>query len=434
MRWQVSAGKVLIFAFVLVSATMPLLVSAVTMASETNDQQEEGARSEQGSQLMTYDETLGEIAKQHPGFGGFRRDSDGGLTVFGTRQLDEASIRASLIDSGLIPPELSSAQLRFVGAQFELGSLLDWRSTIRANWDRFPGMAVLGVSESRNRIRLRVEANENVGPVESMLAQLGIPRGAVSIEVTGPFRRTATLSDAAVTMEGGWKINNPGHGNCSLGFVAEKGSVDGYVTAGHCSRHFGDGTVSGDDFHQPTQSGTQNHLGDETVNAPFFTTSPCPAMRECSYSDALFIEDAGIIGPGQLGWIARTTNSNGSKTIESWPDEHFEIVAWSNTYSVNDDVNTVGFANGWNDGLITEICEDGDDGFVVTLCMIETDITLLDGDSGAPLFSRTGVDDEVVLHGIATGTISGAGYFSDIGWIMYELGGTWTVCYPGNSC
>ena len=243
-----------------------------------------------------------------------------------------------------------------------------------------------------------------VQAVQQRLAGLGIPLERVRIVVTKPIHELATLRDSVRPLVGGLQIAFVKGGLtylCTLGFIAVKGGVTGFITNSHCtSKEFQpDGTV----HHQPLPP---NPVGAEASDPPAFN---CGGGLKCRWSDSVFDQlYSGVAA--SLGYIASTAGVNdGSITIAG-----FYLIAFK--HAGNAETGTtlrkVGRTTGQTEGVVTNTCADVRPigSRVIRLCqdIVSAGTTIVaGGDSGSPVFKLADKPDtaevEVELYGVLWG-------------------------------
>jgi hypothetical protein len=243
-----------------------------------------------------------------------------------------------------------------------------------------------------------------VQAVQQRLAGLGIPLERVRIVVTKPIHELATLRDSVRPLVGGLQIAFVKGGLtylCTLGFIAVKGGVTGFITNSHCtSKEFQpDGTV----HHQPLP---QNPVGAEASDPPAFN---CGGGLKCRWSDSVFDQLYGGVAVS-LGYIASTAGVNdGSITIAGLYLIAFKHVGNAETGTT---LRKVGRTTGQTEGVVTNTCADVRPigSRVIRLCQdIVSGGTAIvaGGDSGSPVFKLADNPDtaevEVELYGVLWG-------------------------------
>lgn len=270
--------------------------------------------------------------------------------------------------------------------------------------------------------------------MEAEIDRLGMPREAVGFQIdTDPIKRHSdTLDSQFDPLVGGPRIDflASGGGTCTLGYVTDRDLERGIITNSHCSNRFG--AVGGDVVSQGGRV-----IGEETIDADFFTGGVCMAGRRCRFSDSSFIDLDALIA-SSIGRIART-EVLGWKTI-NLANPEFRIVDDLPVPSLFDVVNKVGIGTGRTEGAVTDTCMKVADpnSDLDLLCQYKTDYASAPGDSVSPVFRITDSPSpgDVILAGVHWGTVGGVGTFSTIGNIQQDLGlsSSWDNCDPAFSC
>jgi len=244
-----------------------------------------------------------------------------------------------------------------------------------------------------------------VQAVQQRLVGLGIPLERVRIVVTKPIHELATLRDKVRPLVGGLQIAFVKGGLtylCTLGFIAVRGGVTGFITNSHCtSKEFQpDGTV----HHQPLPP---NPVGAEASDPPAFNCGV--SGLKCRWSDSVFDQLYGGVAVS-LGYIASTAGVNdGSITIAGLYLIAFKHVGNAETGTT---LRKVGRTTGQTEGVVTNTCADVRPigSRVIRLCqdIVSAGTTIVaGGDSGSPVFKLADKPDtaevEVDLYGVLWG-------------------------------
>lgn len=136
--------------------------------------------------METYDDRLVRVEARASGFGGMFIDPQGLLAVYLTNPSEIGAAR-SAIEAVFGANWIPSAGLRAVQGQYVVSQLKRWAVQAGAVLD-VPGVTLLDLDESRNRVVVGIEDASRAPVVEQALSRLPIPREAVVIEVTGPVR------------------------------------------------------------------------------------------------------------------------------------------------------------------------------------------------------------------------------------------------------
>jgi len=254
------------------------------------------------------------------------------------------------------------------------------------------------------RLEIGVVGGNVFKAVQQRLERLEIPLERVRIVESKPIYELATLRDKVRPLVGGLQISFVKNGLtylCTLGFIAVRGGITGFITNSHCtSKEFQpDGTI----HHQPLPS---NPVGVEVSDPPAFD---CGVRGlKCRWSDSVFDQLNDEV-TASLGDIASTT-SLGSITIAG----NYKIAS---ERSGNADIGTtlrkVGRTTGETEGVVTNTCADVRPigSRVIRLCqdIVSAGTTIVaGGDSGSPVFMladnpSTTETIEVALYGVLWG-------------------------------
>lgn len=309
-----------------------------------------------------------------------------------------------------------SAALQVRRADYDWASLERWQNQASAEALAMQGTVWVDADEAKNRVTIAVQRGASAAQVRSAIGRLGLPAAAVVIEEVEPIEQVATLRQRVRPVRGGLQINFPGF-LCTLGFNANRSGQRSFITNSHCTNV--QGGVENTPYWQPTQSTASAQIGTEVADPSYGRPSGCPSGRRCRRSDAARVAHAGGIKRA-LGAIARTTGANnGSVTISG----SFSITA-EGSPAVGQTANKVGRTTGWSSGAITNTCVHVNvSGTNITqLCQSIVSANVGSGDSGSPVFRRTGSGSNVTLLGILWGGGTGVFVFSPISNIESELG------------
>jgi len=358
------------------------------------------------------------LAKSVPGFGGFFIDEQGTPTIYlkdtGKRAAAEQALSPWLGSHGV-----RGAQMKVLHADFDWADLERWHAKGSPAALAVKGAVFAGADHATNRLRIGIERGASAGEVRQALTRLGIPASAVTVEVTEPVVRLATLQESVRPVIAGVQINFPGF-LCSIGFNATRSGTSGFVTASHCTNT--QGGTENTPYWQPLQSTSPIQIATEAVDPVYTSGGSCPAGRLCRSSDASF---ARYINNTQntLGRIARTssTRKQDLTIIGNWT---ITADAPSACIAVGTIVNKVGRTTGWSQGRVTATCVDVNVGGtnITQLRQTLVQATVGAGDSGSDVFainSGTNVTLEGVLWG---GSGSHTFVFSPLANVKQELG------------
>lgn len=405
-------------------------------------------------EYKTLDDAFAEVARRVPEFGGLFIDRNGSPKIHLLDTSSRVLTRATSALQAVFGNTLPSGQITAIRGQYSFTRLYDWRKMNRNEIFSVQGVSFLDIDESKNRLRIGIVTNSALNTIQQKLTQLRIPREAVNIEISGPVQvaestaPTSNLGDNHRPLIGGIKIVRSSGGNCTLGFPARRGSVNGFVTNSHCTNTRG-GT-EGTPFHQPTISGTSNRIGLEMVDPSAVVTIFGDPYRN---SDSAFIRVPNPSGPSSVtisrGTIARPSSLGGSSpfALSSSPYRIVQqgVWVWSGM-----SLTKVGARTGRTQGVVNgtncDVCvTDGwclDDQHHVKNAGV---LTFGKGDSGSPAIGLVQLPfpgiaaNDIALYGILWGgnmNISDSTadnfWFSDIWDVELELGEL-SVCAPGFS-
>ena len=399
---------------------------------------------------ISLDEQLLAVGKQDPSFGGMFFDEDGRMNIYvlesalaaqsGAAQIANMSVAIEAAFRGHPMLEAASTQrVQVLPAQFAFTQLYSWNEAATQSVLDLTGVVYTDIAEERNRLRIGVETEALASAVRERLANAGVPAEAVLIEQAAPIRQMVTLRSRFRPLVGGIQINF-GNFLCTLGFLAIRAGVPGFVTNSHCTTI--QGGVNNTIFHQPTAVGIANRVGLEIRDPFYFVGGVCPAGRRCRYSDTAYVRVPHPGGPavGMLrGAIARPI-ALGSITTAL---PHYRITSENNVPFLNELLNKVGRTTGWSRGTVRRTCVNTNvSGTNITqLCQDFVAANVAGGDSGSPVFRITGAPN-VRLYGIlwGGGTLPGVGtvfVFSALGPRNVQRAaemGPLTTCAAGFGC
>ena len=319
------------------------------------------------------------------------------------------------------PAVRPDVRLQAPQGQYTYQQLDPWFRAVSLEALAHAGVVFVDLDEATNRVFVGVENAAGAGAVQRVVARLGVPAGAVTIQETEPIHYVETLRDKVRPLVGGLQIRFSNF-LCSLSYNAVRAGVEGFVTASHCSDV--QGSVDGTLYYQPLNQVPGEFIGTEIADPAFFRNRDgCPRGRLCRFSDANFSDRDDAV-TARLGGIAKTTAvNNGSLEIAG----EFKIISEAAS-SVGQTLNKVGRTTGWTQGTVTRTCVNtGVSGTrIVLLCQgfVENTVQIVGGgDSGSNVFAITG-GDNVSLRGTLWGGNSSGTLFvySPMSNIERELG------------
>lgn len=177
-RRQWLAAPRIAVAFVLPAAASAALLASPIVAVEMATQEP--------SRVESSDDLLIRVEAKVPGFGGLFVDAEGRLIVF-LRDTAQLPAARAAIESVFGPSRIPSAGIRAVRGRYTVSQLKAWTERAGATLS-VPGVTLVDLDEAANRVTIGVEDRSRTRAVEQALSPLKIPREAVVIQVTGPFR------------------------------------------------------------------------------------------------------------------------------------------------------------------------------------------------------------------------------------------------------
>lgn len=147
------------------------------------------APSQEPSRMETYDDLLVRVDERAPGFGGMFIDSDGRLAVY-LLDIKQLPAARSAIEAVFGSSRVPAAGVRALQGQYAVSQLKTWTERAGALL-AMPGVTMVDLDESKNRVRVGIEDASRTEAVEQALSARGVPRAAVVIKVTGEIRPVA---------------------------------------------------------------------------------------------------------------------------------------------------------------------------------------------------------------------------------------------------
>lgn len=378
----------------------------------------------QPNDFETSDDLLANVAKQVPGFGGMFFDQDGILQVYMSGQKGPLSATSMAFLEDVIAREigrgerLSGRGVEIREAQYDFLALHGWHQQMSPEVLTIPGVVSTDNNEMKNRLQIGITGSPGVREeVEKVLSILGVPLEAVVFSEEKPIE--PYLRSRRRPLRGGLQINF-GNFLCTLGFIAVRNGVNGYVTNSHCTTT--QGGVQNTVEHQPSASGTTNRVGIEIADPTYVGGGAgCPAGRVCRRSDSSFIQVPHPSGPAVT--IARGTIARPAVNSFTWNGVDIFNITSEGSALVGQAVTKVGRTTGRTAGTVSQTCVNTNvSGTNITqLCQTFANYGNAGGDSGSPVFRITALPS-VVLVGINWGGNGTISVFSPISQIQQELG------------
>jgi len=398
-----------------------------------------GGRSAVVTAPPTLDDLFARVARTVPGFGGMYLAKGGTLQVYLVDPSQKAAAERAII--AVFGKRYLRRGVQVIKGRYGFLRLKQWQDQHRLHTLALPGVVLTGIDEAKNRLEIGLAPGVTADRVTKELKRLRVPLAAVEIKHT-PWITEAgggpTLRDTRRPLEGGLQIDN----NCTLGALAVRQGVAGFVTASHCTAQ--QGGVEGTIIYQ-AGFGPGTRIGVETVDPQYSSGGDCPSGRVCRISDSAFIRRSG--GPDQatpratakFGYIA-APNFNSIAV----GNDTFHITSVSLTPALDgQSLSKVGRTTGLSEGFVSDTCDDMNvkNKPITLFCQYRVDATGDHGDSGSPVFdwnSATlppGASPPAELYGILWGVADDASHFdfSPIGAVSAELGIGYNGFVPGQS-
>jgi hypothetical protein len=396
--------------------------------------------------VMTINDLFAEVGRRAPAFGGMfvdeARDTLYAYMVPG-QPGDNAALDQAITDvfGTARPPE---HHLDVLPGRYTFRQLKNWHDRMSMQLLATPGILSTGINDAENRLRVEVQSRDLAPEVQAQLAALGVPLEAVGIDEAAPgeFAESPsldppmTLRDRWRPLVGGLQIQLTEEGlsrahTCTLGFIATRDRIAGFVTNSHCI--FNQEVPSDSIVYQPRVN-PDNRVGLGDRDPPFFDKKEndrCPERKICRYSDSAFIRlDSGV--EATQGAIAQPPAGS-----DTWDGRAtFRIVGKAMSVS-GTSVTRVSSQTGRQQGRIIGVCQNrGVTGVlnVIYLCqtVVSWDRPTAAGDSGAPVFTAGQQANDVNLLGILWSD-TGVSPIQNIE-MTTELGPTLQVCVAGSRC
>lgn len=369
-----------------------------------------------------------ELSDKIEGFSGLYIDDDKTLTVGLTStkdaQANEAFIAETVVNTfdpdlfdGLNKAESGLPKIKFVQQDYSFRELNTWKNHAHKLFGK--GVTFLDADEHKNRIVIGIE--DEAAKAEVLKAyqeeKLPIPEAALEFAFIPVAQPLANINNSERPVVGGLEIRRSGYG-CTLAYNATRFGVSGFITNSHCSSNMGwpDGSV---------QSQISSAIGYE-IHDPSFDYSwwpwVCSPGFRCRESDSAFYKYySGVSNIGHVADVTYYNNaSNGSHTYNITRDvlsSSYESIVYGAT------VYKVGATSGGTTGNINSTCASILVGFSnrILKCQSTAYMRSAPGDSGSPVFSRSG--SNVKATGILWGKPPALNftYFSRMSAVLHEL-------------
>ena len=136
---------------------------------------------------QTIDDTYAQMARDNPGFAGVYLDPDGKTLHVLVKK------SASPAETAAVERAVRAHLARYDGpieiepAKYDFAELKEWYDRMRSVVGSVPGLVFTDIDEVKNRLSVGVETEEGRQLIEQRLAELGMPKDLVEIEISGPI-------------------------------------------------------------------------------------------------------------------------------------------------------------------------------------------------------------------------------------------------------
>ena len=355
-----------------------------------------------------------DVARSVPSFGGMYLDEFGRPTVYLTN-LGDAGRARRVLSAFAADNGRDAEDIQFLQANYRFGQLNGWYDRTWPEVMEQAGTVFSDIDESTNKMLFGVERAGIATAVNAIMRAHGVPADAYEVRVVEPIANAATLRDVVNPKVGGLQIHFGGY-LCTLGFNANAGGVNSFITNSHCTNT--QGGVEGTVYYQPTSTLAPTAIATEVADPTYSKGGVCPRGKKCRYSDssrAVYQNGTAF----DLGGIASTNGSNltitGTHNITNEADANRTPVAVGAT------VSKTGRTTGTSTGQVTNTCVNTSvqGSQIMQLCQTFVAANVGSGDSGSPVYSGSG---SVTLVGILWGGGTGTFAFSPLRSIKDELG------------
>lgn len=303
-----------------------------------------------------------ELEAAIPGFGGIYLDKATREPVIWLVDRRKESAALVHVRPFLALRRINGARVHFRTAQYSFAQLLGHRFSARALFAVL-GVNTLGVDHRRNRVLLTVADQQAAGAARAVLKNLGIPTGAVEIEIQPAFAsikhpRGAVEQNGAnrfTSLSAAFRPVVPAaqfthfvgstEYMCSIGFNAYSAHTSGmgFVSASHCSPSMwvNDTTVP---YYQPNYAGGTDYRFARKVYDPAGFTCPNAPTKLCRYSDAAIYQYVN----GTSGSYSVLSRASGLDNASTDFGGTFALASHVPSPVVSDVVDGVGRTTGWN--------------------------------------------------------------------------------------
>ncbi|MEX0785115.1 MAG: hypothetical protein WD939_00615 [Dehalococcoidia bacterium] len=150
----------------------------------------QGQPTQQPPSELTIDDIYAQIANDIPGFAGVRLGLDGEtIQVFFAGDGDDVESAALQAVTAVFQARGAPrpTKIEVLPAEYDFAELSMWYRTLTSGVWTVPGIVFTDIDEVRNRLSIGVETQEAWDLLERRLAELGIPREVVHLEISEPI-------------------------------------------------------------------------------------------------------------------------------------------------------------------------------------------------------------------------------------------------------
>jgi hypothetical protein len=356
------------------------------------------------------------ISQQIKGFGGYFYDEKGNMVAY-LVDLSEEKLAREILEPILKSRDLSERErstglIEFRQAEHSFLELAAYRDQATERVLSLNGVEWTDLDEAQNRFVVGLSREASKDEVAKALEEHKVPLRAVAFEESGKAEEDLTLRDYKRPLQGGYQIQRPDGGTCTLGFNAYWAGYATFLTNSHCTAKVWENNST---LIYQNNTAAGNLVGFELSDPKPYTCGIFGLYR-CRWSDAAVIYKYGSVS-WNYGRIARTTfwgvpGDTGSVVVD--PYNPFMTITSEYSYPTGGEMfDKMGRTTGWTYGFVKKTCVDMNKpsytggGIGRILCQDWTNYKSDGGDSGSPVFRWYG--STVRLAGIHWGGITEGG-------------------------
>jgi hypothetical protein len=290
-------------------------------------------------------------------------------------------------------PVFSAVDVR--QGEYAFSDLLSWNRVLLGDLLNIDGFLSIDADERINRVRITVDGGPAADAVAGVVQATGIPSRAVQIETGTRMHALQTNLFSRVRPTGSsMEIENAAQARCTLGWnVTSSLSENGFLTAGHCSRHATGGGMTGETMYQANVTANDN-AGAVLLNFPWNRACSDPDTGQpysgrCTLADAMFVQSS--VGAKRVGrtTLLAVNNARGTRNFGGW----YNNIGGIGFALVGLNADKVGRTSGWTRGMIAGSCvthrvqDSPTTEYLITCAYRITGAGVGEGDSGGPVFN-----------------------------------------------